>query len=629
MHRRVLAAAMAFGALAAQACGDNPGPSTVNAGGASGTGAQSGAAGNGAMGGINADGGGAMGGINADSGGGAGGSGGGGGSGGNGPCGANPCADHTGSKDFTGTGVPANPGGIFDGAKSNPHGTNSANEPAIVYPSHETMFPINVSRIRHEWKAGTGNTLFRLRFVGPKTTVTVYTTTTNWEPTEEEWDWIAESNRGASVEFSVAAVNAAAPSQLWQSAPITLLFSDAAVEGAIYYWSTGTAGVMKALVSDPIPQKFYTDPMASDANTCVACHTLSRDGKRLAVGYGGEKLREASVPDRTTIVPPGGTGMGMASAWTTFSPDGKLLLVAANGKLTLINSDTGATVGANAGVVPIPAGKIATHPDWSALGDRVVITLGLRGGNKEVETGSIAILPYNGGSWGTPEVIVPSSAATDNNFFPVWSPDSQWIAYVNATGKSKDAVTAKLMLVRPSGGTPITMTRLNQRVNNQDGVMNIGNSMPTWAPSTKPGTFWVAFSSLRAYATLRPQDAKEDQIWIAAIDPTASDPGYSAFWAPFQSIDEGNHRAFWTHTDEDKQCRCVDICGDNLDNDCDGTADEAGCVSCGPKEICGDGIDNNCDCVVDDCHDEICDDGIDNDGDGLIDGDDLSCKIVQ
>ena len=49
---------------------------------------------------------------------------------------------------------------------------------------------------------------------------------------------------------------------------------------------------MRALVSDPLPQKFYTDPQASDSDTCVACHTVSRDGKRLAVGYGDETLRE-------------------------------------------------------------------------------------------------------------------------------------------------------------------------------------------------------------------------------------------------------------------------------------------------------------------------------------------------
>jgi hypothetical protein len=391
---------------------------------------------------------------------------------------------------------------------------------------------------------------------------------------------------------------------------------------------------MKALVSDPLPLKFYTDPAASDAGTCVACHTLSRDGKRLAVGYGGEVLREVSVPDRNVIVPATPTGgkgdKGMPSGWTTFSPDGTKLLVANKGVLTLIDSDSGAPIGANAGVVPLPKGTLATHPDWSALGDRVAVTLATSVGNKEVAAGSIALLPYDDGAWGEPEVIVPSAGTNDNNFFPVFSPDSRYIAYVNASGKSKDAVTATLRLVDAAGGEPRIMTRLNERVNNQDGTLDIGNSMPTWAPSTKPGTFWLAFSSLRAYASLRPQDAKEDQIWIAAVDPKAADPGYPAFWAPFQNIADGNHRAFWTHTEEDTQCRCQDECGDGLDNDCDGTADEDDCVVCQSEEICDDGIDNNCDCVIDDCGGmEICDDGIDHDGDDLADAADPSCSLVR
>jgi hypothetical protein len=564
-------------------------------------------------------------------------------------CGGKPCAGHTGSKDFTTPGTPSDAGDTFDGGTPRDPGTDTTREPAIIYPSHETMFPINVSRIRHDWSAGGNNALFRLRFVGPRTTVTVYTTDVTWQPDEEQWDWIAESNRGESVTLTVSGVDPSHASDVWQSQPITLHFSEAEVEGAIYYWSTGTEGVMRALVSDPIPVKFYTDPAASDSGTCVACHTLSRDGKRLAVGYGGELLREVSVPARDVLLPVnGGSGggtppmpcekgmpcdkgttgdKGMPSAWTTFSPDGEMLLVAANGILTLIDSDTGASIGANAGVVPIPAGTIATHPDWAALGDRVAITLGTKGGNKEVEGGAIALLPYNGGAWGEPEILVPSTSAEDNNFFPVWSPDSRWIAYVNAPGKSKDALGATLRLVPASGGDPIVMTRLNERVNNQEEIIGIGNSMPTWAPSTRPGTFWLAFSSLRAYSLVRPLDAKKDQIWIAAVDPELADPGYSAFWAPFQNIDDGNHRAFWTHTDDDTQCGCQDVCGDGLDNDCDGTADESSCVACQASEICGDGIDNDCNCVTDDCNDEICDDGIDNDGDGLTDNDDPACIV--
>ena len=562
-----------------------------------------------------------------------------------------PCADYTGDKSFVDEGAPDDAAEVFAGATPHDPGTAADLEPAMIYPSHETMFPINVSQIRHDWSAPSGD-LFELRFVGPNTTVTVYSTALTWTPTEEQWDWIAESNRGASVELVVSSLDTAAPSDAWSSQPITLLFSDAAVEGAIYYWSTGTKGIMRATVSSPLPEKFYTDPTAADAETCVACHTLSRDGTRLAVGYNGERLREVSVPDRETIVPTGATnpapmpmpmpmpmpgmpkpmppkgmmGEGMASAWTTFSPDGKMLLVAANGILTLIDSDTGETIGDNAGVVTIPAGTVATHPDWAATGDRVAIALGTKGGNKEIEAGSIAIMDYDAGAWGEAEVVIASAGAADNNFFPVWSPDSKYLAYVHAEGKSKDALSAELRLFDVDKGSVISMVRVNQRVNNENGVLGIGNSMPTWAPSTKQGTFWLAFSSLRAYSVVRPAADKEDQIWIAAIDPTADDPGYSGFWAPFQSIDEGNHRAFWTHASDDTQCRCVEICGDSLDNDCNGTADEDTCSECAAEEICGDGIDNDCDCVVDDCNVEICGDGIDNDEDGNIDRADPECQ---
>jgi Tol biopolymer transport system component len=514
-------------------------------------------------------------------------------------CGGKPCANNDGPKDFLEPDVPANAPALFDGANANANGTNPAREPGIVYPSHETMFPINVSHIHHEWIAGGTNDLFRLRFEGPKTTVTVYTNKTSWEPTEDQWDWIAESNRGGSVTLTVTGLNTAAPQQAWQSKGISLLYSAAEVEGALYYWSTGSAGIMKALVSDRLPEKFYTDPKATDANTCVACHTLSRDGKRLAVNYGGEKLKEVSVPARAAIVPATGAPT-REGGWSTFSPDGKQLLVASKGILTLIDSDTGAPIGANNGVVPL-GGKLATHPDWSALGDKVVVSLATKVGNKDVEGGAIAIIPYSAGTWGAPQVIVPAAGAKDNNFFPVFSPDSKWIAYVNAQDSSKDEVTAVLKLVPASGGTPIEMPRLNRRVNNADGVMKVGDSMPTWAPSTKPGVFWLAFSSVRAYAGLRPATDKLDQIWIAAVDPTKADPGYAAFWAPFQSMPEGNHRAFWTHVEGEKQCRCAEICGDGIDNNCNGVADEADCQTCQAEEICGNGKDDNCDCVVDNC----------------------------
>ncbi len=539
-------------------------------------------------------------------------------------CGDDPCANHTGEKSFTAPETAATAPMTFAEATENAPGTNEAREPRIIYPSHETMFPINVTRIRFEWVAE-GSDLYQLRFIGPNTTVSVYTNATNWTPSEEEWEWIAESNRGSKVTFEVTALSSADAGASFASQSIDLYFSQSQVEGALYYWSTGTAGVMKARLAEPDPFKFYTDPEGESAGKCVACHTLSRDGKRLSVGYEGENLAVVSAPDRDEYIP---GDSGIRSAWTTFSPDGELILVAFDGVLTLYDSNTGIPVGPDEGVVPLPVGMEANHPDWNATGDTVALAVAESGGKKEIKQASIALLPYNDGAWGEPLVIVESTGGDDNNFFPSWSPDGKWIAYVNADEDSKDALTASLRLVSASGSVTHELTRLNQRVSNEDGIIDIGNSMPTWAPSSTPGIFWVAFSSLRAYATVREAHDKEDQIWIAAIDPSASgDLSYSAFWAPFQSIEEGNHRAFWTRDETDKLCSCVDECGDGLDNNCNGAADEASCVTCQDQEICGNGIDDDCDCVVDDCNVEICDNGIDDDGDDLIDGDDPACQI--
>jgi hypothetical protein len=547
-------------------------------------------------------------------------------------CGGQPCANHMGDQRFTHASAPDGADSLFQDAVRNPPGTNVGNEPAIVYPSHETMFPVNVSRVRFEWTEPAADLAYELRFEGDETNVTIYTAGSAWSPTEEEWDWVAESNRGGPVRFTVSALDPADPVQSWTSGAIDVFYSGAAVPGAIYYWSTGTSGVMRARIEDSISQKFYTDPAAPDAEECVACHTISRDGRRMAMGYGGEALRTIDIDSLDVIIPQPAQEERKVG-WSTFSPDGELLLVSEKGLLRLLDSETGEPVGDNEGLVPLPAGKMANMPDWSGLGDKVAfaITEG-RVGNKEIEAASIAVIDYDEGAWGEVTVLVESQGAEDNNFFPAWSPDSAWIAYVNAQQKSKDAVTATVRLVSAGGGASQELTRLNERVNNEDGVFEIGNAMPRWAPSTLPGTFWLAFSSLRAYATLRPQDDKEDQIWIAAVDPAAiGDASYAAFWAPFQSIEDGNHRAFWTVSDEDRQqqCLCVDICGDSIDNNCNGTADEAPCSECGPIEICDDGIDNNCNCVVDECVREICDDGIDNDGDGRIDGDDPTCFVVQ
>jgi hypothetical protein len=560
-------------------------------------------------------------------------------------CGDAPCANHTGFKLFVEADAEGAPLDAFDSGLARPAGTDAGREPSLLYPSHESLLPVNLTRLRFAWTTGE-STLFSLDFSGPRSSVRVVTRASSWIPTREAWRWIAESNRGGSVELIVRAIHQEGSEEVWSSVPSSLFFSASPLEGTVYYWSTGSRGLMRAGLDSVTPERVFTDPAGDEATTCTGCHTVSRDGTRLAAGYEKNAIAEISLLDGSTLVPLGGVAVEPAPAapapdagpappkpekappavWSTFSPDGKLLLVAGGGKLRLVDADSGAPIGAEQGLVPLPDGTTATHPDWSPLGDHVAVTLG-RGGDQQTEEGSIARLPYSDGAFGAPELLVPSAGGKDNNFFPSFSPDGRFIAYVNASGGSEDARSARLRLFDVTTSTIHELDRLNARVGGADGLVDLGNTMPTWAPSTESGRYWLAFSSLRAYSDERPQDAKRDQLWIAGLEPTLADPGYAAFWAPFQSISQGNHRAFWTPVVPAHACGCLEHCADGVDNDCDGQTDEADCrANCSASEVCDDGVDDDCDCVVDDCSVEVCGDGIDNDGDGHDDKMDLACK---
>jgi hypothetical protein len=143
-------------------------------------------------------------------------------------CGGEPCADHSGERQFTHDGAPFGADSLFGDATR-----SAAIEPAVVYPSHQTMFPVNVSRIRFEWTEPAADLAYELSFEGDATDVLIFTTGGSWAPTEEEWDWVAESNRGGAVKFTVSALDPATPTQAWTSGTIDVFFSDAAVPGAV------------------------------------------------------------------------------------------------------------------------------------------------------------------------------------------------------------------------------------------------------------------------------------------------------------------------------------------------------------------------------------------------------------
>jgi hypothetical protein len=454
------------------------------------------------------------------------------------------------------------PAAAFDATKPRDTAT-TARVPTIVYPTHGTRFPRNLYRVLFQWQKGAG-ALFHLRFTSALGTLDVYTDGTGcpaaadldrcvntdgacWQPDETQWGWIAGTNAGGSVEVTVEEVATAGEATVYAAAPITLAFSRSRVEGAIFYWSTTAAGVRRATVSDARPVDFFAPstiyyPDGKTVGACVACHVVSRSGKRLAAQV-NHVLGEISVENPYPPIIDWTASPQIKIGWATFSPDDAQLVTATSGVLTRRHADTGEAL------ETIDLGsKFGTTPDWAPDGHQVAFTYSAENKDRGVKAASIAVVPWDGAAFGAPQVIVASSGATDDNYYPQHSSDSHWLAFVKSPKSMEKDLDARLHLVPAVGGTPIPLTRANTLVGAGTIPTGIANNMPTWAPSTDPTVQWVAFTSRRAYGFVLPAQ-QQLQIWVAAIDlvkaAAGEDPSDPAFRLPFQDHCENNHLPYW------------------------------------------------------------------------------------
>lgn len=463
----------------------------------------------------------------------------------------------------------AAPGGpsvdLFDPGKTTAS-TDATKAPVIVYPAAGTMFPQNVYKILFQWKKQ-GLDAFEVKFESPSISVALYTkgveadcTATGlatggcWLADATTWAWLATSAAGSSVKVTVTGADSTKPGTVYPSKSIDVAFSKAAVPGAIYYWSTTVAGVRKATVSDAKPTNFLTP---KETGQCVACHTMSRNGKRLGADVGGENLWVVDVGPTfppPTVFKTDPAKKAIPNAWVTFSPDTKRVVSSAQGLLTLRDGDTGQALGKGTnGTIPLGAGTFGQMPDWAPDGKFLVFARSAKAGGRKVDQGSISLLEVLAGdAFGTPVNLVTSKGSGDNNYFPMFAPTSDWIAYGHSTGASEKAADSQLRLVSVKGGEPFELTTANTIVNNGVVATGVSNNQPTWAPTTDGGVLWIAFQSKRDYGFVLGPGSKvgsgKNQLWVAAIDVSKlgkGDPSFPAFRLPFQELTENNHRPFW------------------------------------------------------------------------------------
>jgi hypothetical protein len=460
--------------------------------------------------------------------------------------------------------VPMDPGSLFDPMKNTIVASDPTHGPSLVYPVADTKFPQNLYRTMFNWRGGLGNNLFLLKFESQNLTLDVYTDGAHmtciaagtggkcWETVQKQWTMIALSNAGGSVKLTIYGTDVANKGTVYASKGYDFTFSKSPVPGAIYYWSTTAAGTRRGTLSDLAPTNFFT-PSEADGN-CVACHTLSRNGKRLAADVGGENLW---VVDVVKMSPPprvfvSYNNQKIPNAWATFNPDATRIVSASKGVLRLLDGNSGAPIGANNGVIMGPS-PFGTMPDWAPDGKHLVFVQSPSSKDRGLTGSSIAWMTVMNDTFSNPQVILQSTGTADNHAYPSFNPTSDWIAVARGTKGTDNDTTSQIYVARAqANSTKDMLVRADTLVNDVVVMTGVQNTMPTWAPTSADGIQWVAFTSTRDYGTILANGSKfgsgRDQLWIAAIDTAKlgqGDPSFPAFRVPFLDLAENCHRPYW------------------------------------------------------------------------------------
>ncbi|RMH40227.1 MAG: hypothetical protein D6689_14385 [Deltaproteobacteria bacterium] len=451
-----------------------------------------------------------------------------------------------------GTGVPADAADRFDTAPQPP---GSAEAPALLYPLDGAVVPSTLAPVDVQWEGGNQGDLYRVVVEAGLARATAYLAHDgppfryDWTVAASSWAVLKASAGGDPVTFRVDRWNAA-DGQVYPSATRSISVVQANVAGAIYYWDLSDGQILRITSAgreDFIP---YPPPKPDDpANRCVACHTVSRDGSKMAAElWGGNEFGaifdlsvDLTADPAPTIVPPD----RYRALFSTFNPDATRLLINFENRLELIDAATGTVVPAMGAGLPAAG---AAHPTWSPDGTAIAFIANHDGAwPVDFTLGDLAVIPVTGpDSFGAPVVLRAADGMA--NAWPTFSPDSQWIAFGRGTHSRgmRDGTPhpGSLWLIARDGTNAVELVRAN-------GGPGAANSyLPNFSPFDEGGYFWLAFYSTRDYgnAYAGTKGTGRRQLWVTAIQNAPApgeDPSAPAYWLPGQDVATDNMSAYW------------------------------------------------------------------------------------
>ncbi|HET9990747.1 MAG TPA: hypothetical protein VFQ65_19590, partial [Kofleriaceae bacterium] len=289
--------------------------------------------------------------------------------------------------------VPPGTGGMFDGA------TESGTGPTIAYPANNVIVPPNLGQFDVHWIPTGGQNLFEISLQNEYVNLKLHKAATGpafsfYLPTE----WTAVASTAEPITLTVSGMNSAAPATKSTSTPEMIGTTNEIVQGGLYYWTTSSPqGIYRYDMSTPSvpPSSFFPPNMAPGGGTnCIGCHTLSKDGTKIAMTIDSGDGRGAmfDVADRSILIP----FATNTQRWNfaTFNTDNTKLVTVSSGQMVLRDAS-----GAILVTIPNTSSQLSTHPELSPDATRLASVDTTGGGTDyDVTGGSIVTRTFDNGT---------------------------------------------------------------------------------------------------------------------------------------------------------------------------------------------------------------------------------------